>query len=131
MNEPTRIVLVEDNEVLREALMALLESEPDLHPVAHTDELAAVAGLCREHRAHTAVLDMEVNGESSVKWLPQLCAEMPDVRFIIFSGHGHTDLIRRTMAAGAAAYVVKSGNPVQLLSAIRNVRQDASPAPSE
>lgn len=125
MNEPTRIVLVEDNEVLREALLALLESEPDLDPVAHTDDLSEVATLCREHRAHTAVLDMEVNGESSVKWLPQLRAEMPDVRFIIFSGHSHSDLIRRTLAAGAAAYVVKSGNPALLLSAIRSSRQDA------
>ena len=128
MNEPIRIVLVEDNEVLREALVALLESEPDLCPVAHTEELSEVAGLCQAHRAHIAVLDMEMNGESSVKWLPRLCSEVPHVKFIIFSGHAHSDLIRRTLAAGAASYVVKSGNPALLLDAIRNVRDLGAPA---
>jgi two-component system response regulator DesR len=91
-----------------------------MEAVGQTDTLEEVIPLCREHNADTAVLDMEVSGESSAQWLPRLCAEMPEVRFIVFSGHGHPDLIRRTLDAGAAAYVVKSGNPGLLLSAIRD-----------
>lgn len=127
MSEPTRIVLVEDNEMLREALMALVDAEPDMTAVAQTDELETVAELCRQHHAHTAVLDMEVSGESSAHWLPRLRSEIPDVRFIIFSGHCHPDLIRRTLDAGASAYVVKSGDPGLLLNAIRDVSREPAP----
>ena len=59
MNTPTRVVLVEDNEGLREALMGLLAAEEDLTPVAQTDELHEVVELCRQHAAHAVVLDME------------------------------------------------------------------------
>lgn len=109
--------------MLREALVALLAAEPDITPVADTDELGSVLDLCREHRAHAAVLDMEVSGESSATWLPRFRAEMPDVKLVIFSGHAHRSLIEHTLAAGAAAYVVKSGNPAALIGAIRDLRE--------
>lgn len=115
--------------MLREALVALLDAEPDIAPVADTDELGAVLDLCREHRADAAVLDMEVGGESSSSWLARFRAEMPDVKLVIFSGHAHRTLIERTLAAGASAYVVKSGNPSALIDAIRELRGAAPISP--
>lgn len=119
MNAPLRVLFVEDNNLLREALVALLDAEPDLTCVADTDSLDDVEPLCRQYAAEVVVMDLHINAESSARRLPTWRERLPGVQFVVFSGHGSTEIVRLTLAAGASAYVVKSGSPDQLLSSIR------------
>jgi DNA-binding NarL/FixJ family response regulator len=112
------VLLAEDNEDLAEMLRASIEQEPDLKWVGCVNTVAALRGE-RPTDAAVVVLDLELGGESSLPHLPQLRESMPDVAFVIFSGHNHPPLIRAALEAGASRYVVKSEGLDALLRAIR------------
>jgi DNA-binding NarL/FixJ family response regulator len=59
------------------------------------------------------VLDIDLRGESSLGKLPVMRRGLPAVRFIIFSGHNHPEMIRRALEAGASAYVTKAAGSGQ------------------
>ncbi len=119
MGSPIRVVLAEDHEDLRNTLRVLIADEPDLTPVADTPILDDAVALCRRHSADVLVLDLELQGALTLKRLPQLRDELPDVRLVIFSGHSQPGIVQRALEAGASAYVAKSGDSDELVCAIR------------
>jgi DNA-binding NarL/FixJ family response regulator len=99
----------------------LLNDTPDLRCVAATESIQQVPALLREHQAHVAVLDIELRDGSAVKHLPALSREFPETKFVVHSGHSNPELIRSARAAGAAAYVLKSGDIDELIATIRRL----------
>ncbi|MFO1503659.1 MAG: response regulator [Steroidobacteraceae bacterium] len=121
-----RVLLAEDNDDLRIVMPPLLDDTPDLRCVAATSALGELPGLIREHQAQVVVLDIELRDGSALKQLPTLSRDFPATRFVIHSGHCNPDLIRSATAAGAAAYVRKSGDIDELIASIRHLmREDA------
>jgi DNA-binding NarL/FixJ family response regulator len=118
---PVRVLLVEDNEDLRMVMPPLLNDTPDLRCVAATECIMEVPALLRQHQAHVAVLDIELRDGSAVKHLPALSRDFPDTKFVVHSGHSNPELIRNVRAAGAAAYVLKSGDIDELIATIRKL----------
>ena len=116
---PIKILIAEDNEDLRATMLALLGSEADVLCVAETDDLLQVAPLAAATDPHVIVLDIELKGQSSLSRLAQLRRELPSAHFVIYSGHGLPELVDAAMAAGACEYVLKSGDPDELVQAIR------------
>ena len=121
--QPLRILLAEDNEDLREAMTALFETQEDMDCVASTGRLQDIESLATEHRPNAIVLDIELEGQSSVRELPRLVEALPGVVFIVYSGHDHPELIRGARVAGAAAYVIKTAGFEELAGAIRRTCQ--------
>jgi two-component system response regulator DesR len=121
MAQDVRVIVAEDNEDLRELIVCLLDAEPDIECVGQTGSLGAVEPLCLEYGPNVVILDIELQGESSLRALPALRARLPAVRFIMYSGHAHPQMIRGAIAVGAAAYVVKTGDPQELVRSIRSV----------
>ncbi|MFO7324706.1 MAG: response regulator transcription factor [Pseudomonadota bacterium] len=111
--------MAEDNDDLRMVMPALIEGVAGLKCAATTANLEDVAPLIAAHQVQVAVLDIELRGGSALKRLPALCREFPGTRFIIHSGHSNPELVRMAQSAGAAAYVLKSGEFEDLLAAIR------------
>jgi two-component system response regulator DesR len=118
---PVRILLAEDNDDLRMLMKPLLDDTPDLRCVASTSRLDELPDLIRRHRAQVVVLDIELRDGSALKQLPTLSREFPATRFVIHSGHCNPDLIRNATAAGATAYVRKSGDIDELIDSIRRL----------
>ena len=109
-------------------MVALLSSEADLRCVAETDELEQVKALAAATDPHVIVLDIELKGQSSLTRLAQLRRELPGARFLIYSGHGLPELVDAALAAGACEYVLKSGDPDELVRAVRRCAASANPA---
>ena len=112
-------MIAEDNEDLRATMVALLGSEADLRCVAETDDLEQVAALAAATEPHVIVLDIELKGQSSLTRLASLRRELPAARFVIYSGHSLAELVKGALAAGACEYVLKSGDPDELVRAAR------------
>jgi DNA-binding NarL/FixJ family response regulator len=119
---PLRVLVAEDNDDLRSLLVTLISAEPDLKCVGTANDVEAVLASTVEHDADVLILDLELQGRSSIDLLKTVRKNGSKITIIVFSGHSHPDMIRHTLAAGADAYVPKSGDYELLLDAIRDKR---------
>ncbi|HEV7608855.1 MAG TPA: response regulator transcription factor [Steroidobacteraceae bacterium] len=122
---PLRVLIAEDNEDLRDLLVTLISAEPDLRCVGTAGDVDAVLSSTTEHKADVLVLDLELQGRSSIDLLRTVRSNGSKITIVVFSGHAHPEMIRHTLAAGADAYVAKSGDFELLLDAIRDKRATA------
>jgi two-component system response regulator DesR len=119
VTDPITIMIAEDNEDLRATMVSLLDAETDIRCVAETAELEDVSALAAATSPRVIILDIELKGRSSLNRLPQLKRELPAARFLVYSGHALPALIDAALAAGASEYVLKSGDPYELIDAVR------------
>lgn len=116
-----RVLLAEDQGMMRGALALLLGLEPDFEVVAQVgsgDEI--VAG--RPHlRPDVALLDIELPVRSGLDVAADLREQVPDCRVLILTTFGRPGYLRRAMDAGAAGFLVKDGPVEELAGAIRKV----------
>ncbi|MCX4674516.1 response regulator transcription factor [Streptomyces sp. NBC_01433] len=116
-----RLLLAEDQSMVREALAALLGLEPDIEvaaQVARGDEVLAAA---REHRVDVALLDIEMPGMTGIEAAAELHRELPGVKIVVVTTFGRPGYLRRAMEAGADAFLVKDAPASQLAEAVRKV----------
>jgi two-component system response regulator DesR len=120
---PIRVLVAEDNDDLRDLLVTLISAENDLECVGTASDVDAVLAACTTRdTADVLVLDLELQGRSSIDVLKSVRSSGSKINIIVFSGHSHPEMIRHTLAAGADAYVPKSGDFELLLDAIRDKR---------
>ncbi|MFE1871892.1 DNA-binding response regulator [Streptomyces sp. NPDC059496] len=122
-SRPIRILLAEDQSMVREALAALLGLEPDIEvrvQVARGDEVLAAA---RAHDVNVALLDIEMPGMTGIEAAAALQAELPALRIVILTTFGRPGYLRGAMEAGASAFLVKDAPAAQLAAAVRKVLQ--------
>ncbi|MCW2946333.1 MAG: response regulator receiver protein, partial [Actinoallomurus sp.] len=111
-----RILLAEDQGLVRDALARLLELEPDLHVVAQVSAGDQVVPAALEAKPDVALLDIEMPGLDGLSATAALRRAAPDCRVLILTTFGRPGYLRRAMDAGASGFLVKDG-PVDLLAA--------------
>jgi DNA-binding NarL/FixJ family response regulator len=119
---PLRVLIAEDNDDLRDLLVTLVSAEADMKCVGTVSDVDGVIASTAQHIADVLVLDLELQGRSSIDVLKAVRSAGHKISIIVFSGHAHPEMIRHTLAAGADAYVPKSGDFELLLDAIRDKR---------
>lgn len=119
---PLRVLVAEDNDDLRDLLVTLISAESDMECIGSAQDVDGVIAHAAENKADVIVLDLELQGRSSIDVLKAVRAAGRKVHIIVFSGHSHPEMIRHTLAAGADAYVPKSGDFELLLDTIRDRR---------
>jgi DNA-binding NarL/FixJ family response regulator len=119
---PLRVLVAEDNDDLRDLLVTIISAEPDLHCVGSVKDVETVLSSTRQNHLDVLVLDLELQGRSSIDLLKTVRKDGSKISIVVFSGHSHPEMIRHTLAAGADAYVPKSGDYELLLDAIRDTR---------
>ena len=118
---PIRLLLADDQALVRGALAALLSLEPDLEVVAEVGSGDAVLAAAAEHRPDVALLDVEMPGMDGISATAALRAAQPGVRVLIVTTFGRPGYLRRAIQAGAAGFVVKDTPAAQLADAVRRV----------
>jgi DNA-binding NarL/FixJ family response regulator len=117
----TRIYLVDDHTVLREAVRVMLETEPDLEIVGEAgDGDAAVRGI-RETKPDLAIVDLKMPGRGGLSILPDVLAVSPATAILVFTMYDSPSYVYEAMNAGAAGYVLKNVSRDELLRAVRAV----------
>ncbi|MFI5660394.1 DNA-binding response regulator [Streptomyces sp. NPDC051684] len=118
---PIRLLLADDQDLIRGALSALLDLEEDFEVVAAVDSGDKVLAAARAHRPHVALLDIEMPGTDGITAAAQLRDGLPECRVVILTTFGRAGYLRRAMAAGAVGFVVKDAPPEALADAVRRV----------
>jgi two-component system, NarL family, response regulator DesR len=121
MTATIRLLLADDQALVRGALAALLALEPDLEVVAEVGSGDAVVEAVREHRPDVALLDVEMPGLDGISAAAAVRAEFPDVRVLIVTTFGRPGFLRRALQAGASGFVVKDTPAAELADAVRRV----------
>lgn len=116
-----RILIADDQDLIRGALAALLGLEEDLEIVAQTGRGDEVAALVAEHNVDVALLDIEMPGRNGIDVAAELTNSGSACRALIVTTFGRPGYLRRAMAAGARGFIVKDTPAEQLASAIRDV----------
>ncbi|MEV5278301.1 response regulator transcription factor [Streptomyces sp. NPDC051994] len=121
MRDMIRLLLAEDQSMVREALAALLGLEPDMEVVAQAARGDEVVAAARAHAVDVALLDIEMPGMSGIEAAARLSRELPAVKIVILTTFGRPGYLRTAMESGAAAFLVKDAPAVQLATAVRKV----------
>ncbi|MFJ4498995.1 response regulator transcription factor [Streptomyces sp. NPDC088864] len=116
-----RLLLAEDQSMVREALAALLGLEPDIEVVAQVARGDEVVAAAREHAVDVALLDIEMPGMTGIDATARLRETLPDVKVVVVTTFGRPGYLRRAMESGADAFLVKDAPAAQLAEAVRKV----------
>jgi two-component system response regulator DesR len=116
-----RLLLADDQELIRSALVALLALEPDFEVVAAVGRGDEVAAAARMHDPDIALLDIDMPGIDGLAAASVLAREVPSCRSVILTTFGRPGYLRRAMESGARGFVVKDAPPEQLADAFRRV----------
>ena len=116
-----RLLLADDQALVRGALSALLGLEPDLEVVAEVGSGEEAVAAAVAHRPDVALLDVEMPGLDGIAAAAALRAEVPAVRVAILTTFGRPGYLRRAMEAGALGFVVKDAPADELAEAVRRV----------
>jgi two-component system response regulator DesR len=114
-----RILIAEDQGMVRGALAALLALEPDLEVVAQVSSGDQVLSAARETRPDVALLDIEMPGMDGIEAAAALRRELPETAPLIVTTFGRPAYLRRAMEAGAVGFLVKDAPSERLANAIR------------
>lgn len=116
-----RVLLADDQALVRGALAALLNLEPDLEVVAEVGAGDEVLDAVRRHRPDVALLDVEMPGMDGIAATAAVRAEFREVRVLIVTTFGRPGYLRRALQAGASGFVVKDTPAAKLADAVRRV----------
>ena len=132
-DEPIRVLLVDDQTLLRQSFERLLELErPGLRVVATAadgqEAVAAVERLAAEgHAPHVVLMDVRMPRLDGVEATRQITARWPEVRIVMLTTFDDEEYIVEGLRAGAKGYLLKDTSSEQLVQAIRAVRRGESP----
>ncbi|WP_407562951.1 DNA-binding response regulator [Streptomyces sp. 184] len=115
-----RLLLADDEDLLRSALAALLALEDDLDVVAEAATATDAVLLAREHRPDIAVLDLEMPPTDGLRAAEEIRAELP-TQVVMVTRHARPAVLRRALAAGVRGFVPKTTPAARLAQIVRDV----------
>ena len=119
--EKIKVLLAEDQGMMRGALALLLGLEPDIEVVAEVADGDSVVSTAVRERPDVALLDIEMPGIDGLTAAAELRRRLPGCKVLILTTFGRPGYLRRAMEAGASGFLVKDGPVEELAAAIRRV----------
>lgn len=117
----TRLALIDDHQIVRDGLKALLGNIADCEVVAEGGSGEDALELAAGDSIDVFLMDIAMPGMSGLDAAQQITASRPDARIIILSMHATAEYVRRALDCGAAGYMLKNMAPNELEQAIRKV----------
>jgi DNA-binding NarL/FixJ family response regulator len=115
------VLLVDDHEVVRQGLRALLGAEEDMEVVGEAENGRQAVRLAGEMRPDVVIMDVAMPMLNGLEATRQIVRSLPETRVLVLSTYGQEDYVRQVTRAGAAGYLIKHTAADELLKAIRQV----------
>lgn len=116
-----RILVVDDESVVREGVVAILSYQQDIEVVAEAENGIQAMEAARKTKPDVILLDMVMPKQDGLTTIPKLREIVPDARILVLTSFAESDRVYQTIKAGALGYLLKDSTRVQLLQAIRDV----------
>ncbi len=117
-NEPIKIVITDDHEVIIDALTDMLNNEPGIKIVGKALNGEILQNILRNKEVDIALMDIEMPGMDGIEMTSLIKKEFPDVKVLILSQHNDAGLISQAIKNGAHGYILKSTDKRTLVEGI-------------
>ncbi len=119
--EPIRVLVVEDHHVVRQGLIALLKTVPEISVVAEGADGEQAVTLFRQHKPDVTIMDLRMPKKGGVEAITEIRQHSPGARIIVLTTFDGDEDIFRALQAGAKGYLLKDMFGEELIDAIRTV----------
>ncbi|MGW7538354.1 response regulator transcription factor [Amycolatopsis sp. NPDC054798] len=116
-----RVLIADDEALLRMAFSMILDAEPDLAPVGEAEDGAAAVRLAAELRPDLVLMDVRMPGTDGIEATRQIIRTCPQTRVLILTTFDLDEYAFAGLKAGASGFLLKNARPEELLTAIRTV----------
>jgi NarL family two-component system response regulator LiaR len=123
MDQPIRLLIVDDHPALRYGLVALFQHEPDFEVVAEASNGIEAVEKARSMNPDVILMDLGLPKKNGLEAIKEIIQFNPESRIIIFTSSSDGDKILAAIKAGAIGYLVKDNSPQEIFYAIRNAQQ--------
>lgn len=120
-NRPIRVLLVDDHDVVRQALRSLLESQPHIQVVGDFDNARVALKNLKALNADVVLMDTVMPSLNGIDATRQFLQKCPELRIILLSGFVDEEQLRESVRAGACGYFAKTADITELIEAIETV----------
>ncbi|MFH8487674.1 response regulator [Streptomyces longisporoflavus] len=120
-SRPIRVLLVEDHDMVAEAIRLALERSPDLQIVGHATSVASALADAKRYEPDVVLMDRRLPDGDGIAVIPDLLALLPDVRVLVLAGEGNGAVEARVAEAGGAGLILKARGLRELEDAVRQV----------
>ena len=131
MTDTIKIMVVEDHHVVRQGLVALINSVPGMRVVAETADGQQALELFPKHLPDVTLMDLRLPGINGVTAITRIRGRFPQARIIVLTTYDGDEDIHRALDAGARGYLLKGMSGDELMDAIRAVHSGRSRIPAE
>ncbi len=130
MSEPIRILVVDDHKIVRQGLVALLNTVPEMKVVAEASDGEEAIEVYRRHKPDITLMDLRLPKLGGADVIARIRAEAPAARLIVLTTFDGDEDIFRAIQAGAKGYLLKGMDIDELTEAIRSVHAGKSRIPA-
>ncbi|WP_345629310.1 response regulator transcription factor [Rugosimonospora acidiphila] len=123
---PIRVVLADDEAVIRAGVRAILSADPEIDIVAEAADGREAIELVRRHRPRVALLDIRMPRLDGLTAAAEIRRLVPETAAVILTTFGEDDYIARALDGGASGFLLKSGDPRELIAGVRAVADGAA-----
>lgn len=116
-----RVMLVDDQELVRSGFRIILESEPDIEVVAEAADGEAAVAAATAHTPDVICMDVEMPHLNGIEASRQILAARPGVGVLILTTFGHEQYLFDALAAGVSGFLLKTSRAEQLIDAVRTI----------
>jgi len=120
---PTRVILVDDHDMVRSGLTVFLDAFDDLVLVGEASDGLEAVHLCQEIHPHVVLMDLMMPGMDGVDATRAILDACPETRVIALTSFHDRELVQRVLQAGAVGYLLKNASIDELAEAVRNARK--------
>jgi DNA-binding NarL/FixJ family response regulator len=116
-----RVAIADDHALVRAGLRSILESFPDVNVVAEAADGREAVRIARERRPDVLLMDFSMPGMNGIEATLRIATGCPRTRVLVLSMHANEEYVREALHAGAAGYLVKNAERIELEMAVRAV----------
>jgi len=126
-----RVLLVDDQQLVRAGLRMLCESDPEMAVVGEAADGATAIRLAEQLRPDVVVMDLRMPGVDGTVATARILAERPSARVLVLTTFDDDEHLYPALAAGACGFLVKDATPAELLDGVKRAAAGDSPFSAE
>jgi NarL family two-component system response regulator LiaR len=116
-----RILVVDDENVVREGIVAILRLQPDLQVVGEALDGIEAVQMARKTKPDVLLLDLQMPKQDGLATIPKVKEMLPECKILVLTSYAENDRVYQAVKSGALGFLLKDATRVQLLQAIRDV----------